>query len=146
MSGLKGIQNKMTMSLIQHLVYVIASSDQREVSKCLWIVAQSFTEGTNLLGIETYVVTVGQHFLKHQASIIQAARTSKALSQPETSGVKGTLGTAQAIIGSLGMFISIHNVITGQPVFITANKIEYALNNLSGEVGNHQYQVTSMSI
>ena len=98
----------MTMSLIQHLVYVIASSDQREVSKCLWIVAQSFTDRTNLLGIETYVITVGQHFLKHQASIIQAARTSKALSQPETSGVKGALGTAHAIIGSLFRVVTMH--------------------------------------
>ena len=74
----------------------------------MWIVAQSFTDRTNLLGIETYMITVGQHFLKHQASIIQAARASKALSKPETSGVKGTLGTAQAIIGSFFRVIAMH--------------------------------------
>src|SRR5947209_7826188 len=88
----------MAFTSVESLIDVIASGNQREMSKSLRVVPQCFTRWTDLFSIKTNMIAIGEQFLQHQASLVDTTCAGQILSEPETTCAKGSFLASQTIV------------------------------------------------
>src|SRR5688572_27890321 len=83
----------------QDTIEIKGRADQTQMGQGLREISQRFTAMTDLLRIESHVVSIAEHLLEHQARFLDPARSSQRCDQPEAAHAKGAFPSGDAVHG-----------------------------------------------
>src|SRR5215210_2770297 len=91
-------------------VEVEGGADQGQVGEGLGEVAQRLAAGTDLLGVEPYVVGVAQHLLKDEPGLVEQACARERFDEPESAQAERPLVPFKAVRRLLDV-VAVHEAV-----------------------------------